>query len=120
MPAAKKKLRVDMTITPISNMTFRKLTPKQVTPAQYQAYWGISKIEKLQKILESILLSYGGAWIAWCLSFMLGNFISAVVGTLLVFNWMYTPYIFAKRMNRSVWSSSPPYHYSILSGDIVK
>lgn len=109
-----------MAIAPISKKQFRKITPSRVTPEQYQAYWGINKMEKLQRILESVLVSYGGAWIAWFLSFMLGSFFSSVFGTVMIFNWMYTPLIFAHRMNRSLWSTTMPYHYSVLFGKISR
>lgn len=39
---------------------------------QWRSYWGINKKERLQKILESVLLAYGGMWLSWFLSFMAG------------------------------------------------
>lgn len=112
--------KLSMRILPISRKQFSKLVPQQPILKQYEAYWGVTKIDKLQRMLESFLLAYGGAWLAWFLSFMVGSFLSAIVGTGLVFNWMYTPWLFAKKMNRSLWSSSQPFHYSIMTGKISR
>ena len=38
---------------------------------------------RLQRILESVLLSYGGAWLAWFLTFMTGSVVSSFAGTLI-------------------------------------
>ena len=70
-------------------------------------------------MLESVLLSYGGAWMAWFLSFMAGNYVSAFVGTALVFNWMYTPWIYAKKRNNKLWPPMQSLHYALYQGRIL-
>jgi hypothetical protein len=86
-----------MTLIPLSKKQFASVAPKQVTPDQWVSYWGVNQIERLQRILESVLLAYGGAWLAWFISFMAGGVVSAFVGTGLIFNWMFTPWLSANR-----------------------
>ena len=77
-----------------------------------------SNITRLQKILESILLSYGGAWLAWFLSFMAGGFVAGIVGSLLVFNWMYTPWLSASKRNYALRSRG--FYYGLFEADIKR
>jgi hypothetical protein len=48
---------------------------------QWYAYWGTNKAERVAKILESVLLAYGGMWFAWFISFMGGPLVASIVGT---------------------------------------
>lgn len=108
-----------MTLTPITKTQFNNLAPTHVNPKQYSAYWGATASEKLQRVLEAGLLSYGGAWMSWFLSFMLGNFIAAIVGTGLIFNWIYTPWVYANNMNRSLRATKQQLKYCIFTGKIL-
>ena len=45
-------------------------------------------------------MTYGGLWFAWFISFMSGGLVAAVVGTALVFNWIYLPWLNAKDKNQ--------------------
>ena len=114
--------RMEMTLIPIKRSIVSVIVPSRVTSSQWISYWGTTKVERLQKIMESILLSYGGAWLAWFLSFMVGSFISSIVGSCLVFNWMYSPILFASTMNNNFLKSyqGKHYHYSILAGKIIR
>lgn len=40
---------------------------------QWRSYWGTNKKERVQRVLESVLLAYGGLWLSWFLSFMAGT-----------------------------------------------
>ena len=104
----------------------QELAPRRVTTEQWQAYWGVNKMERLQKVLESILLAYGGAWIAWFLSLVsasVGALISSFAGTALVFNWMYAPYLYARKRNAKIWTNTARggqrLHYALYVGRIV-
>ena len=87
----RKPIITSMTLVPISSTDIRRITSTGVTTEQWKSYWGMNRIDRLQKVMESFLMSYGGAWLAWFLSFMAGNFIAAIVGSLMIFNWMYSP-----------------------------
>ena len=98
-----------MRLVPCSARQASLLAPKRVTTEQWQAYWGLNKMERLQKVLESLLLAYGGAWFSWFLSLVsasVGAVLSSFAGTALVFNWMYAPYLYARSRNAKLWPSS--------------
>ena len=97
------------------------LVSREVTAAQWSSYWGSNSKERLQRVMESLLVAYGGAWFAWFVSFMAGG-LAPFVGTLLVFNWLYSPWLNAKRRNDKFWSSSERCvrpRYAIYSGKIL-
>ena len=117
-----------MRIIPCSKQQMQELVPRKVTTEQWQAYWGVNKMERLQKVLESILLAYGGAWIAWFLSLVsasVGALLSSFAGTALVFNWMYAPYLYARKRNGKIWTTTATrgrdqrLHYALYVGRIV-
>ena len=118
-PRALGRAATSMSLTPIAKPDMQLLSPRKVTTDQWTAYWGTSKSEQVQKVLESVLLSYGGAWMAWFLSFMAGSYVSAFVGTALVFNWMYTPWIYAKKRNSKLWPPMQTLHYALFQGRIL-
>ena len=60
----------DVTFVPLSDKLLDKLTPRTVTTEQIVNYWGLNSNDKLQRVLESLVLSYGGAWAAWFVSFL--------------------------------------------------
>lgn len=112
-----------MSISTVSSAQFTKLVPSNVTPDQWRAYWGVNKVDRLQRVLESLLLAYGGAWLSWFLSFLAGGAISSIVGTLLVFNWLYTPWFAAKRNNaniRVLEGSEKPLMHALYVGRISR
>ena len=97
------------------------LVSREVTAAQWGSYWGANSKERLQRVLESLLVAYGGAWFAWFVSFMAGG-LAPFVGTLLVFNWLYSPWLNAKQRNDKFWSSPERYSrskYALYSGKIM-
>jgi hypothetical protein len=96
------------------------LVPRQVTTQQWASYWGMNQKEKLQRILESVLVAYGGAWLAWFLSFMAGGYVAAFTGTALVFNWMYTPWLNAKKRNAKFWPTEQRLSYALFIGRIKR
>jgi len=97
---------VSMRVVPLSKTQMQSIVPRKVTRNQLMSYWGMNSKERLQRVLESLLVSYGGAWMAWFVSFMVGSLASAVLGTALIFNWMYTPWLNAKRRNALVYPST--------------
>lgn len=112
---------LSMTLYPIPNSLFSKLSPRQVTMAQWYAYWGTNKVQRLQKILESVLLAYGGMWFSWFISFMAGPLVSSVVGTAMIFNWMYTPWLNSYNTNKSQWIfQDRKLKHAVFSGRIVR
>lgn len=112
--------RLSMSLTPVSRDQFSVMVPTKVTPDQWRAYWGVNKTDRLQRILESLLLAYGGAWLAWFLAFMTGGAVSNIVGTLLMFNWMYSPWLVSDRNNRLIRedASGRPLRHAYFSGQI--
>eukprot|EP01039_Chlorochromonas_danica_P006941 gene6941-7681_t len=109
-----------MTLLPINQSQLATIAPRTVTPDQWKAYWGGNKIERLQRIMESVLVAYGGAWAAWFLSFMMGSFVSAVLGSALIFNWMLTPYLTSVRSNDNLWyKNGQLMHHALFKGQIV-
>lgn len=112
---------LEMRIIPCSAAQMNILAPRKVSAEQWGAYWGINKMERLQKVLESLLVAYGGAWMAWFLSMLAGNVISSFTGTALIFNWMYSPWLNAKKRNAKVWrSGNQKLHYALYIGRIVR
>jgi hypothetical protein len=113
-----------MEMVGISRSRLAEVIPRKVMPDQVAAYWGVNPKERLQRILESALVSYGGAWAAWFLSFMAGGYVSAFLGTFFVFNWMYTPWINAKKRNAKMRPSlggmdrRETVHYAVFTGRI--
>lgn len=115
-----KNAVLSMSLLPLSTSDLKKFTPRAPTVEQWKSYWGSSKMDKLQKVLESLLITYGGAWLAWFFSFMAGSLVSSIIGTLLVFNWIYAPWLSSIRMNRCLWTtnSGKPSYHAIFSGTI--
>lgn len=112
---------LEMRIIPCSTAQMSELAPRKVSGEQWGAYWGINKMERLQKVLESLLVAYGGAWMAWFLSMLAGNVVSSFTGTALIFNWMYSPWLNAKKRNAKVWrAGNQRLHYALYIGRIVR
>jgi hypothetical protein len=109
-----------MRLVPISTRQMRQLVPRSVSTKQWQSYWGVNSLERLQKVLESLLISYGGAWLAWFTSFMAGSLVSALIGTALIFNWMYTPWINARKQNDLIWPRDRLLSYALYTGKISR
>ena len=71
------------------------------------------------KDIGELLVSYGGLWGAWFLSFMAGNYVAAILGTVLCFNWMYTPWLHAKKRNAKMWpATGEKIYYALFMGRI--
>ena len=110
-----------MTLTPISTKQFSRLVPLKVTPDQWRSYWGVNKAERLQRVLESVLVSYGGAWLSLFLSYMAGSFVSTLVGVVLIFNWMLTPWFSSNQNNRNIrMQNSVPLRHALFKGRIIR
>eukprot|EP01038_Epipyxis_sp_PR26KG_P008026 gene8026-10875_t len=110
-----------MQLRPITRSQFADLSPRRVTTSQWFSYWGTNKLERTQKILESVLLAYGGLWLSWFFSFMAGSFFSSLIGTMLIFNWMFTPWLNSNRNNRNAWYlDHKPLHHAFFRGRIVR
>eukprot|EP00597_Dinobryon_sp_UTEXLB2267_P006343 CAMPEP_0170080012 /NCGR_PEP_ID=MMETSP0019_2-20121128/16248_1 /TAXON_ID=98059 /ORGANISM="Dinobryon sp., Strain UTEXLB2267" /LENGTH=221 /DNA_ID=CAMNT_0010293753 /DNA_START=141 /DNA_END=803 /DNA_ORIENTATION=+ len=88
--------------------------------SQWRSYWGTSKKERVQKVLESVLLAYGGMWLSWFLSFMAGSLVAACIGTALIFNWMFGPYLNSARNNETMYRyKNIPLQHAIYRGRII-
>ena len=113
---------LSMSLVPIGPNDLKRMTASSVTPDQWKSYWGLNNADRLQKILESFLVSYGGGWLAWFLSFMAGSFVSSIIGSLLIFNWLYAPIIFASRMNKYFWKTDKGHktHHGFFCGTITR
>ena len=114
--------QLSMRLAPISKAQMLAVVPRKITRPQLLSYWGMNSKERLQRILESLLVSYGGVWMAWFVSFMAGSLVSAVLGTALIFNWMYTPWLNARRRNARVYPSSgelETVYYAVFLGRIA-
>lgn len=105
-------------VTVLSKKKMASLVPPKVTQKQYLAYWGLNSKERLQRVLECVLFAYGGAWLAWFSNFMAGPFVSSIIGCLTICNWMYNPWLYARRRNSKVWSKKRPMFYAIYSARI--
>ena len=114
-----RKNDIRMTVLPISREEMSMLSPKKVTTPQWVAYWGVSPTERLQKVMESLLIAYGGSWMAWFFSFMAGGAISAFLGVGLIFNWMYSPILNAKKRNSRLWPPNQKLAYALFTGRII-
>lgn len=101
IPLRHQRSRTTMVLIPLSKSETSYLVPKRITNDQWSAYWGINKIERLQRVSESALVAYGGAWLSWFLSFMAGGIVSAFVGSGLIFNWMINPWLSAYQNNQN-------------------
>jgi hypothetical protein len=110
---------LSMRVAPINRSVMRKIVPRQITIEQYGSYWGMNSIERVQKIFESVIVAYGGAWLAWVSSFVVGPYISAFIGVGLVFNWVYNPWLNAKKRNSKIWPKSMNLNYALFSGRII-
>ena len=114
------KTPIYMLLVPISKKNVRNIFSKQVTPEQWLSYWGNNKIERLQRVLESVLIAYGGAWLSWFISFMAGGVVSAFVGTGLIFNWMFSPWINAyTNNNKIIFLNDKPLNHAVYKGKII-
>ena len=118
-PDLANKDTIHMKLVGISKKRLLSVIPREVTTEQIKSYWGNNSKERLQKILESFLVSYGGLWGAWFLSFMAGNYVAAIMGTFLCFNWMYTPWLHAKKRNAKMWpATGEKIYYALFMGRI--
>ena len=114
-----RRTNLRMTVLPISREEMRILSPKKVSTSQWVSYWGVSPTERLQKVMESLLIAYGGSWMAWFFSFMAGGAISAFLGVGLIFNWMYSPILNAKKRNSRLWPPNQKLSYALFTGRII-
>eukprot|EP01041_Mallomonas_annulata_P010911 gene10911-22774_t len=105
-------------IIEISRRKASIIAPPSVTRQQWSAYWGMNSTERVQRIVECVMFAYGGAWLAWFTSFMAGQLVASIIGTATVFNWMYNPWIYAKKRTAKLWPSSRKLHYGVFSARI--
>ena len=111
-----------MVLVPFRPAELKRIIPKVVTVDQWKSYWGLNQVDRLQKIMESFLMSYGGAWLAWFLSFMAGSFVASIIGSLMIFNWMYAPVVVASKMNKFLWQTDSGYqtYHGYFCGKIIR
>ena len=60
-----KRNSMFMSLEPLSSSQVNMLFPRSVSNEQWISYWGVNEKERLQRILESFLIAYGGGWLAW-------------------------------------------------------
>lgn len=114
---------LEMKLYPVTRDQSKILISSSVTPAQWKSYWGNSPLERIQRILESVLFAYGGAWLAWFFSFMAGNFVSAIAGAMIIFNWVLNPFLSARRLTyrlRYADGDGKRLHHALFKGRLAK
>jgi hypothetical protein len=108
-----------MAIKPIKHKDMKKMIEWTVTASQWQSYWGPNRKERVGKALESFLVAYGGAWFSWFLYFTRAQLLSGVVGTFLIFNFVYFPWLAAMRRKNTFWPQKGKY-FAYFSGNIIR
>jgi len=66
---------------------------------QYAAYWGRTKRETYDRFLESLIVSLIGLFFSYFLSFVLGGFVSTIVGSIFLFWGVLSPDFKARQRN---------------------
>jgi len=66
---------------------------------QYGAYWGISKQDRFEQLLESASISFLGVIFCYFLSFVLGSFVATLMGGLFAFYGILSPELKARQRN---------------------
>ena len=66
---------------------------------QYAAYWGRTKRETYDRFFESLIVSLIGLFFSYFLSFVLGGFVSTIVGSIFLFWGVLSPDFKARQRN---------------------
>jgi hypothetical protein len=91
-----------MTLIPLPVEDLEQLLETNVkspSGGQYAAYWGRTKRERYNRLLESSIVGVVGVLFSYCLSFVLGGFVATIFGTLFAFWAILSPDFKARQRN---------------------
>ena len=91
-----------MALIPLpSDDVYRLLDVSGTSPTgkQYSVYWGTTKRDRYNRLLESSIISFVGVFFCYFLSFVLGGFVSTILGSLFVFWAVISPDLKARQRN---------------------
>lgn len=89
-----------MSLLPIPAPTLNQLlTTTLPTPAQYSTYWGRTSREKYNAIFEAFGVSFLGVFTAYFFSFVVGQFVATILGTVAAFWVLLGPEVKAYQRN---------------------
>ncbi len=77
------------------------------TGQQYATYWGRTKREKYNQLVESSIVAFIGTFFSYFLSFVVGGFVSTIVGTMFFFWAILSPDFKARQRNWEFLSGRP-------------
>ncbi|KAG7358777.1 hypothetical protein IV203_015366 [Nitzschia inconspicua] len=66
---------------------------------QYATYWGRTKREKYNQLVESAIVAFIGTFFSYFLSFVVGGFVSTIIGTMFFFWAILSPDFKARQRN---------------------
>lgn len=93
-------LDLKMSLLPIPAPTLNQLlTTTLPTPAQYSTYWGRTSREKYNAIFEAFGVSFLGVFAAYFFSFVVGQFVATLLGTVAAFWVLLGPEVKAYQRN---------------------
>jgi hypothetical protein len=81
------------------------------TGDQYAAYWGRTKQEQYNTVLESTVVALLGCFFSYCLSFVMGSFVATIFGSLFLFWGILSPEFKAYQRNWEFFSGRPLVDY---------
>lgn len=81
------------------------------TGDQYAAYWGRTKQEQYNTVLESTTVAFLGMFFCYFLSFVIGSFVATIMGTLFLFWGILSPEFKAYQRNWEFFGGRPLVDY---------
>lgn len=81
------------------------------TGDQYAAYWGRTKQEQYNTVLESATVAFLGMFFSYFLSFVIGSFVATIMGTLFLFWGILSPELKAYQRNWEFLGGRPLVDY---------
>lgn len=89
-----------MTLVPLPVEDLEQLLVVQSPSGeQYAAYWGKTKRERYNRLLESSIVAFIGVFFSYFLSFVLGGFVATILGSLFFFWAILSPDFKARQRN---------------------
>jgi len=105
-----------MALIPLPSEDVLQLLDVSTSPTgkQYAVYWGTTKRDRYNRLLESSIIGFVGVFFCYFLSFVLGAFVSTLLGSLFVFWAILSPDLKARQRNweflggRPIIDTPPP------------
>ena len=92
--------RLNMALVPLSVDDIEELlVVGSPSGLQYSTYWGRTKRETYKKLLGSAAIGFIGVFFSYFMSFVLGNFVATLLGTLFAFWVILSPDFKARQRN---------------------